>query len=945
MPRKTTIILSIIASCMICHLSPQQLSAQIYADQLHHNEEKKVELNYYIEYKSVTPGPVELKETIALRLRDSGGYNPNTTYLTTTISTGTTTSDNLWITTKPTKSGTFNAAVYKTYFTNKFTGTNVERYKIHYVVPNGYEILWRVANSQDAFKPGSILESNVFGDYALEYIIVPKNEAGALPGKATEINNGDGEFRVSLGYLPNGKSAGFIDFQYEPSYEIEIDGGFAVDIGNYASPLNLNAISFDPSIEVITRSVPASKVGPFSDKPRQGIRQIITPQTIVDVSCENGDIVLKFYAPQKTAARIASDGNHPWWPYENYDYPDGTGPIQVSDEPFVTYRINSWVTSDEINDDDFISDKAQTMDARVYLNTRVSRTEGGKTLTAETQSSYAYKYTPPYYGGDGYECPMCEYGYITCENCDGKGYVMDLCEECNGTGRVTCDKCEGEGVIRCPADCDDGEVGCNICDGEGLVICDKCNGEGIIPCTDCDDGIVYCEECDGGKIPCQTCEGDGHMACEYCVEGYNKCLDCVDGLVGVCTYVSRWGEPCRDGYLPCYYCGGEGWIRDEDPGDHPNEDYMCTECWGSGIGSECPECGGAGLIYCDKCEGGEIPCEVCGTDWENQKCWDCDGTGFVECEECGGWGMWECEECNGYGYFECDEWMECPNDECDKGMVPCPEGCDYGYVDCDKCVLEDSPSCVRGELPCDVCEGEGVITWPCSECHGAGFFMCDYVDEDTGEPCVFGYISVKESAELGDSNMNKLVQVNSFLGKRTVKSATRLKRLENEKGSVFVTEMSITSDSSFSQRDYIGAGGSSSFGEIKSSCSLDYSYPEETQLVSSINDGEQLQAKFQYYSSTHDTDNFQNNRLLCSIDTNGKWTMYEYSKDLASLGLPTRIFQPFLDTGAPRDIPANPNGMQETGSSHIFVGETVAGKADVRGTGVLGAPKKAMKHW
>ena len=33
------------------------------------------------------------------------------------------------------------------------------------------------------------------------------------------------------------------------------------------------------------------------------------------------------------------------------------------------------------------------------------------------------------------------------------------------------------------------------------------------------------------------------------------------------------------------------------------------------------------------------------------------------------------------------------------------------------------------------------------------------------------------------------------------------------------------------------------------------------------------------------------------------------------------------------------------GSSHIFVGETVAGKADVRGTGVLGTPKKAMKHW
>ena len=42
----------------------------------------------------------------------------------------------------------------------------------------------------------------------------------------------------------------------------------------------------------------------------------------------------------------------------------------------------------------------------------------------------------------------------------------------------------------------------------------------------------------------------------------------------------------------------------------------------------------------------------------------------------------------------------------------------------------------------------------------------------------------------------------------------------------------------------------------------------------------------------------------------------------------------------------NPNVSTDiVGSSHIFVGETVAGKADVRGTGVLGTPKKAMKHW
>lgn len=74
-------------------------------------------------------------------------------------------------------------------------------------------------------------------------------------------------------------------------------------------------------------------------------------------------------------------------------------------------------------------------------------------------------------GGDGeYNCPECDFGEISCNDCSGTGrievededgYYDYNCSTCGGDGKEECDYCVGKGYIKC-YDCDGlGEIETN----------------------------------------------------------------------------------------------------------------------------------------------------------------------------------------------------------------------------------------------------------------------------------------------------------------------------------------------------------------------------------------------------------------------------------------------------------------------------------------------------
>lgn len=83
------------------------------------------------------------------------------------------------------------------------------------------------------------------------------------------------------------------------------------------------------------------------------------------------------------------------------------------------------------------------------------------------------------------------------------------------------------------------------------------------------------------------------------------------------TYTTK-SEP-----LECFACQGTGRID-------------CSVCQGSGLGSMCYSCDGAGRIYSQF--GG----------WS--KCYSCNGRGYSKCFSCSGRGQKKCFYCNGRGY-------------------------------------------------------------------------------------------------------------------------------------------------------------------------------------------------------------------------------------------------------------------------------------------------------
>jgi RHS repeat-associated protein len=412
------------------------------------DEDSQTDLYYYIEAESAGSGSVKLEARKITMSRDGSSVHM------VSLVEGEASASQQWISGRVHKVAE-QVRVHKRYLVDAYFPTNVQSYKLHFMPAEGFEVFWRTAGTEEIFRPGSVLHSSHFGTPAFEIVVVKSNEAGALPGKATSVDPGSGQLRFALGFLSNGKSAGYLDVQsnIEVTSESYADG--------YLDERSLQVISRSPEAESITYWVPTAST---SDNPardgggHRALRQVITPQVVVDVSKDGFNLWIKYYNPSQKTSRIATEGTR--------TYATGQGPYALSGDPFLSYCLSYTFTGGGF---DFTMGN---FGAVLYTATR---TEGSNT---KTFTSLVKSYFDSFPGHTNEEpCMDCSGdGYVTCAGCNGDGVIPGSCESCGGDGEIddgsyinACEDCAGSGSI---------EVDCGGCEGSGEIECGSCGGSG-----------------------------------------------------------------------------------------------------------------------------------------------------------------------------------------------------------------------------------------------------------------------------------------------------------------------------------------------------------------------------------------------------------------------------------------------------------------------------------
>lgn len=176
------------------------------------------------------------------------------------------------------------------------------------------------------------------------------------------------------------------------------------------------------------------------------------------------------------------------------------------------------------------------------------------------------------YMNNNWECPYCNnagYEDVYCSSCgaDGKMDVPDICDDCDGVGKITEITFEA-GYYTCSV-CKnvEGKVKCAVCNGSGNITasseCSSCDGVGYTyavvkpsyneDCADCEDGYITVWE----NVTCSDCGGNGYLDCNVCDNGL--CFDEVicshcDGK-GTYNHVISQGQT-----VTCDKCNGSGVI-------------------------------------------------------------------------------------------------------------------------------------------------------------------------------------------------------------------------------------------------------------------------------------------------------------------------------------------------------------------------------------------------
>ena len=91
-----------------------------------------------------------------------------------------------------------------------FAGSNVSKYRFHVVAPNGYTVYFYNPSS-NTFYESAVFQADL-NTTNLLFVVKPSGEQGALAGKAADVTPGETNLRMALGSLPNGQSAGYLDF-------------------------------------------------------------------------------------------------------------------------------------------------------------------------------------------------------------------------------------------------------------------------------------------------------------------------------------------------------------------------------------------------------------------------------------------------------------------------------------------------------------------------------------------------------------------------------------------------------------------------------------------------------------------------------------------------------------------------------------------------------------
>lgn len=216
---------------------------------------------------------------------------------------------------------------------------NVSNYRFNVNAPAGYDVYFYDPDTGYYFQ--SAVYQATTDEQSLLFIVKPSGEAGAIAGKVQDISPGETNMRMALGFLPNGQSAGYLDFSPQvKGGPRDANGGFFL-FYQYAIP-TINGIQ--QRLELSGRTA-----GPFYCNSTSGlvrlvcddvvvagglinkrIRQIVAPQVLVDIERINNGAsqIVRFY-DHPADFSFNADGS--------FNRPSGDG--------FVKYEISSGSTS------------------------------------------------------------------------------------------------------------------------------------------------------------------------------------------------------------------------------------------------------------------------------------------------------------------------------------------------------------------------------------------------------------------------------------------------------------------------------------------------------------------------------------------------------------------------------------------------------------------------
>ena len=171
------------------------------------------------------------------------------------------------------------------------------------------------------------------------------------------------------------------------------------------------------------------------------------------------------------------------------------------------------------------------------------------------------------------DCPICNYGYINCSQCNRTNHGEDpngpLCGTCSGSGilgKIKCPTCGGDGQEPCPSHDSSPVGGCAICgalQGAGpkdIGTCGNCSSTGYKDCPSCYTGYQQCTKCDtaanGGDGWGRNSSNYGRIHCPNPICSSNNPVGGV--YIGSICYNGCGNKTYQPKGAPCVVCGTTG---------------------------------------------------------------------------------------------------------------------------------------------------------------------------------------------------------------------------------------------------------------------------------------------------------------------------------------------------------------------------------------------------